>query len=938
MKGNFRDLINRLEDVIFIHLINEDGTPGKMVKVNAVACRTLGYTYSEMLSMTPVQLGDPAVVAQSPLIVHSVLNHDVSVFEDNLLHKQGHRIPFEMKSYLEEYDGNRCIYTIGRDLRQHRETLSQLKAAYDELDYVFNASELLIIVLDINGKIISVNQTAVTRLGYTAAEMKGADIELIHSQESRDDVSRLKSQFDKGDKFSCKAPLLKREGGIIPVESRLIRGHWHGQDVYYCMSLDISELSRLKDEAMDSVNRLEAVLDSAKLGYWEWDLLTDNIIVNERWAEILGYSLKELQPTTIDTWKDILHPDDLEHALLQTKKHIDGLSPHYEITARMRHKKGHWVWVQDSGRITLRDKQGRALRMNGIHLDVTRLVNSRFKLKNRYRIEKVLADISASFINVAEETIDLKLDNALQIIGEFAGVDRAYFFLFKDEGRIMDNSHEWVASGVSAEKNNLRDLPSSIFPWWMQKLNRLEHIYARNINEDLPKEATMERDILKAQNILSVLVVPVHLKDNLMGFLGFDAVAREKEWSPYDIKILKTIAGIIAQSMHSVQTIRELIAARNKAEESNRLKSAFLATINHELRTPLNHIMGFSDIMHAMATDQDFQEYSKLVNESGRHLLALIEDIFELALSEQSAITIREQSFRGMDILSENKLVLEDLIHRSGKTGKISLRFSPEKSLLLTTLTADRSKINQVLNNLFRNAVKFTREGFVEFGFYRESANRLTFFVQDSGIGIPVEKQDIIFDFFRQVDDSHTRRYEGVGIGLALSRRIVQAMQGEIRVESDVNEGSRFSFTVPVAFENAGVQASMPGISGSTDFSGLKVLVAEDDQSSRMIIRQLLKPSKVQMLFAENGLEAVDLVRSIDRIDLVLMDLKMPVMDGYQATREIRQLNPDLRIIALTAHTLPEDRESAFAAGCNGVITKPVDKEMLFKELQQLLS
>lgn len=938
MKGNFRDLINRIEDAIFIHLINDDGTPGEMLEVNDAACRTLGYSLNEMLMMTPMQLGDPAVVAESTFIVHSVLNHEVSVFEDNLLHKQGHRIPFEMKSYFEEYDGKRCIYTIGRDLRQHREALRQLQEAYDELDYVFNNSELLIIILDISGKIIKAYQTAITRLGYNATELEGADIERIYSQEYRDDVARLRSLLGKGDKFSCKAPLLKREGGIIPVESKLIRGRWYGQDVYYCMSLDISEMSRLKDEALDSVNRLETVLESAKLGYWEWDLLTDNLIVNERWAEILGYSLKELQPTTIDTWKDILHPDDLEHALFQTQKHINGLSPHYEITARMRHKKGHWVWVQDSGRATVRDEQGRVTRMNGIHMDITRLVNSRIKLKNRYRIEKVLADISASFINVDEESIDLKLDNALQTIGEFAGVDRAYFFLFKDEGHIMDNTHEWVAHGISAEKDNLRDLPSSIFPWWMQKLNRFEHIYSRNIYEDLPADAAMERDILDAQNILSVLVVPVHLKDNLMGFLGFDAVTREKEWSPYDIKILKTIAGIIAQSMNSVQTIRELIAARNKAEESNRLKSAFLATINHELRTPLNHIMGFSDIMHAMATDQDFQEYSKLVNESGKHLLALIEDIFELALSEQSAITIREQSFRGMDLLSENKLVLEDLIHRSGKAGKLSLRFSPEKSLLLTTLTADRSKINQVLNNLFRNAVKFTREGFVEFGFYRESANHLTFFVQDSGIGIPSEKQDIIFDFFRQVDDSHTRRYEGVGIGLAISRKIVQAMRGEIWVESDVNEGSRFSFTVPVAFENAGIQTATPATSGSNDFSGLKVLIAEDDQSSRLIIRQLLKNTKVQMLFAENGLEAVDKVRGNDTIDLVLMELKMPVMDGYQATREIRQINPDLHIIALTAHTLPEDREMAIAAGCNGVLTKPLDKELLLEELRRLKS
>lgn len=246
------------------------------------------------------------------------------------------------------------------------------------------------------------------------------------------------------------------------------------------------------------------------------------------------------------------------------------------------------------------------------------------------------------------------------------------------------------------------------------------------------------------------------------------------------------------------KTQMELIKAKEKAQESDRLKSAFLATVNHELRTPLNHILGFGELIKSGVEPEEAKSFANDILTSGKNLLTIIEDVFDLALAEEAKIKIRKQSFRLMDQFLENKSSFENILQSSGKEDQINIIYKPENKSISRYYIADKSKINQVLVHLFKNAIKFTDSGTIEVGFKVEEGNQLIYYIKDTGIGIPEEKLSVIFDFFRQGDDTLTRAYGGLGIGLAISLRITKLLKGSLTVDSSPGKGSTFYFTVPV--------------------------------------------------------------------------------------------------------------------------------------------
>lgn len=381
----------------------------------------------------------------------------------------------------------------------------------------------------------------------------------------------------------------------------------------------------------------------------------------------------------------------------------------------------------------------------------------------------------------------------------------------------------------------------------------------------------------------------------------------------------------------------ELIIAKEKAEESDRLKSAFLATMNHELRTPLNHILGFSSLIQSGVEANESREYASTIEASGKNLLSIIEDIFELSLVEQANIKVRRQTFNLMDHFMENKASLDDIVRSSGKNEQIELIFTPDTELLSSYITTDRSKINQVLANLFKNAIKFTHSGKIEFGYKMENHERLKFYVKDTGIGISKEKQHVIFDFFRQGDDSHTRLYGGIGIGLAISLKITHVLNGELQVESEPGKGSTFYFTIPVERADAIKQTELTPHNTEIDLFGKTILVVEDDALSMSLIKTFMRSTRAMIIEACEGEEAIIKWQLHPEIDLVLMDLKMPGMDGFEASRILKSKKQKMPIIALTAYSLTSDKDKAKEAGCDTIVTKPVDQALLFAEIKKMI-
>jgi len=382
--------------------------------------------------------------------------------------------------------------------------------------------------------------------------------------------------------------------------------------------------------------------------------------------------------------------------------------------------------------------------------------------------------------------------------------------------------------------------------------------------------------------------------------------------------------------------LQDLKAAKEKAEESDRLKTAFLNNISHEIRTPFNGLLGFLSLIQDDTTSPgERDEYINIINSSAERLMNTIIDIVEISQIQTAQTPL---------ILSETKIakLANDLYeHYKPEALKKGLRFIINNALSesFDTVSTDSAKLNTILSHLINNAIKFTKSGSIELNIHPIDG-RLEFSIKDTGIGIPVNKQQSIFERFIQADSSNTRPFEGVGLGLSISKAFVEMMGGKIWVESKVDRGSTFYFTIPfITTQNAKANTEAPNESNVKEDlpKKKKVLIVEDDEMSEMLLSVLLGSFFNERLYSRTGIEAIEVSRNNPDIDLILMDIKMPGMDGYEATRQIRKFNPGVIIIAQTAHALAGDYDRAIAAGCNDYISKPYNKSSLMKVINKTL-
>ncbi len=376
----------------------------------------------------------------------------------------------------------------------------------------------------------------------------------------------------------------------------------------------------------------------------------------------------------------------------------------------------------------------------------------------------------------------------------------------------------------------------------------------------------------------------------------------------------------------------DLVAAKEMAEESDRLKSAFLANMSHEIRTPMNGILGFLDLFrNPDIPDANKDHYIEIVKESGGRLLDTINDIIEISKIEvgQSKIELSQVNPSG-----ELEYLLEFFRLDAEKKGLVlKLRNDlPEKN---KTIYTDKAKLISILSNLIKNSIKFTSKGIVEFGAGLKR-NQLIFYVKDTGIGIPEEKIKVVFDRFVQADTNIAKPYEGSGLGLAIAKSYTELLGGKISVESEVGRGT--NFIVMLSYhpgDEAPPEADSKIYRTIATKTQMNILIAEDDEISWLYLKELLSGPEFSLKRACNGEEAVMITMNDPDIDLVLMDIKMPIMNGYDAVKEIRKFNKKIPIIAQTAYALAGDREKAIDAGCNDHISKPIIKDELLGYLSR---
>jgi PAS domain S-box-containing protein len=376
----------------------------------------------------------------------------------------------------------------------------------------------------------------------------------------------------------------------------------------------------------------------------------------------------------------------------------------------------------------------------------------------------------------------------------------------------------------------------------------------------------------------------------------------------------------------------ELIFAKERAEESDRLKTAFLHNVSHEIRTPLNAIMGFSELLNSIKHGEDKKtQFVNTIIKSGMQLLNIVDDIMAISTVEAGQEKVREDQ---VDVCALCKRVYQKFQLKSNENIRFVLNIKDQE----TTITTDKTKLIQILSNLINNAFKFTEQGLIEFG-YTVNTDFIEFYVQDSGIGIPSSMFEEIFKRFRQVEITDYRQYGGAGLGLSISKAYVELMGGKIWLTSILGVGSIFYFTIPHKRDISKAQTERSEtISQQVIQKNLTILIVEDEESNYELLKELLSEMEPQFIWAENGLEAVELCKKTPDIHIILMDLKMPVMDGFEATRQIRSIYPNLPILAQSAYSSNVDINEALAAGCNDLIGKPINWKTLLLKINTLVS
>jgi PAS domain S-box-containing protein len=475
--------------------------------------------------------------------------------------------------------------------------------------------------------------------------------------------------------------------------------------------------------------------------------------------------------------------------------------------------------------------------------------------------------------------------------------------------------------------------------------------------KDINQTACLQLEGSKNKYINNKITKIVHPDFQDLYYIYFRTLINQKHNQTCDIKLQKSkntffyarIQGIRQSNLTSnepefrlaiidvsIQKEMEfkLLVAKQHAEESDRLKSAFLANMSHEIRTPMNGILGFAELLKQPdLTGEEQQDYIRIIEKSGNRMLNIINQIIDISKIEAGLMKLDIKDSYINEQIEYIYTFFKPEVEAKGMTLSIKNKLSAEEAIIKT----DREKLYAILTNLVKNAIKYTHKGSIEIG-YIKKGEIIEFYIKDTGIGISKNRQAAIFERFIQADISDEMARQGAGLGLSISKAYVEMLGGKIWVESEEGIGSVFYFTLPCNVEPEEIfvvqNSVLENVTTNTNKT-LKILIAEDDEVSGKLLDIIVKMYAKEILKVRTGIEAVEICRVNPDIDLILMDIRMPQMNGFEATRQIRQFNNNIVIIAQTAYGLAGDRAKTIEAGCNDYIAKPISKTELISLIQK---
>ena len=642
--------------------------------------------------------------------------------------------------------------------------------------------------------------------------------------------------------------------------------------IFGCIFSDVTQRLRDEIEIEERSRRIQLATDAAGLEFWDW-IISDNKLCPVENPQGNQQANKIIN-ACIENWTEIVHHADRAMVQDAIKRCLENQNQTFNSEFRFKDIDDKWQWVSAVGIISERNEKKRPVRMAGCFRVITDAKNS----------EEMLKRTQFAVDSAPEEIYYLDSDGDFVYVNDYicrkAGLTREVLLTknIRDVNPFFKDPENWKKHWNKIYK---------------QKLLVMETTHVGQDGSEYPVEADFY--MVKSSN------------EELVCICARDVTVQKR----YEA---------------------ELVKARDLAEESNRLKSAFLANISHEIRTPLNSIVGFSQLLSNQdIKEEDRNRYLDLINGGSRQLMTMIGDILDLSRIESGELEVFPVPTKVNELIEE---VFEhfDLRLKNDNKTNMELLFDTVDSDLMAL--ADPDRLKQILTSLLDNAFKFTEKGHVKVGANLNNG-RVILYVEDTGCGISQDMSGNIFKQFRQGSTSFTNKYRGIGIGLALCQELVEKMHGSIDFKSIVDKGTTFFVELPAAVENTIVKedrdSSIPSWTGKT------ILIVDDNVDVRIFLQALLSVTSSKLLLASSGQEAIDLCRQHEEIGAVLMDLNMPKLSGIDTTAAIKKFRPKLPIIAQTAYYAPTEGRTLLDQGFDGFLTKPIEREQLFSQLSYFL-
>jgi PAS domain S-box-containing protein len=712
-----------------------------------------------------------------------------------------------------------------------------------------------------------------------------------------------------------------------------------------------SELSEAALNLQISEQRLNLALEAVEEGLWDWNVDTGEIYRSDRWFEMLGYDASERENYT-QARNYLVHPRELPYMHELLNAHLRGKTPYYECELRMRTKEGSWKWVLDRGRVVNRDMDGRPLRMVGTHLDITERKQSEERLKQQYK-HVVLLKLISEKVRQSLQPGEI-LQTTVTEVQKILQVNRVLIFQLEADGS-GTVVQEAVVPGWSIT------LGQDIHDPCLQK-GYLDHYRSGQITAiaDIEKSdlQSCHREFLGQFQVKANLVVPILVRQELWGLLIVHQCDQPRIWTDLDLDFLKhladqmgvalTQAQLLEQETHVAQLLthqnEELIAAKQAAEVANEAKGSFLAMVSHEIRTPMNAIIGMSGLLLDTPLNSEQFDYVETIRNSSNALLTIINDILDFSKIESGKLELEKVPFDLRSCLEE---ALEVLAPQATAKGLELIYFLDPR--LPTQLLGDVTRLRQIVWNLLSNAVKFTHTGEVVVSVRGKelpqtpafaSTYEIQFAIKDTGVGIAQDHLERLFKPFSQADASMTRRYGGTGLGLVISKRLSELMQGRMWVESQLGQGTTFYFTILVDVDCSASQvATLP----LAELEGKRALLLSENDNLRQSLALRMKALGLQVQTSDSASAIQDILYSQQAlnqptINLAILDIDRLTISPSQLARQIHAMPTykHLPMVILSAKGKNSREIKQASVGFSAFLNKPVRQYQLVNALLHL--